>query len=193
MAEVELAMSLLSCSPSVCLMQCNTNYEGNLLKETGRFLNLNVLKSYAARFPEAVLGLSDHNVESIVVTTAVALGARVIERHFTDDCTRVGPDHAFSMEPQDWERMVTRVQEVETILGSATKWVARNENETRIVQRRCLRAARKLSKGHKIEYADLVALRPAPFDSLDPYEECFLLGKYLKEDMDDGDYFRKVL
>ena len=85
-------------------MQCNTNYTASL--ENFDHIHLNVLKDYARRWPDLILGLSDHTPGHATVLGAVALGARVIEKHFTDDNTREGPDHKFAMNPRTWEEMV---------------------------------------------------------------------------------------
>ena len=126
-------------------MQCNTNYTGSI--ENFRHIHLNVLRTYRALFPDAVLGLSCHTPGHATVLGAVALGARVVEKHFTDDTRRDGPDHAFSMTPATWREMVDRTRELEYALGSAEKNVCGNEQETVVVQRRCLRAARDLAAG----------------------------------------------
>jgi len=78
-------------------MQCNTNYTGSV--ENFKYCNLNILKKFGLDYPNVVLGLSDH-------THAITLGARVIEKHFTDDNNQGGPDHAFAMNPQSWRDMV---------------------------------------------------------------------------------------
>ena len=141
------------------LMQCNTNYTASL--DNFRHLNLNVLKSYAVMFPDVILGLSDHTPGHSSTLGAIALGARVIEKHFTDDVTREGPDHAFSMDPASWRDMVDRSRELESALGSTLKEVAPNESDTVIVQRRAVRARVDLPAGHVITRGDLTVLRPA--------------------------------
>ena len=77
-------------------MQCNTNYDNS--KNNINYLNLNVLKQYKQIFKNKVtLGLSDHTHGHVSVLGAVSLGARVVEKHFTDSNLRTGPDHKFSM------------------------------------------------------------------------------------------------
>ena len=137
--------AILALNPNLVLMQCNTNYTAS--GENYKYINLNVLKTYAAMFPQLVLGLSDHTSGPTTVLGAVAIGARVIEKHFTDDCTREGPDHPFSMDPDTWNEMVVRTRELEYALGSPDKKVEDNEKETVVVQRRCLRA---FSHGHRV-------------------------------------------
>src|SRR5258706_12915736 len=102
MDDVERAMKVLSAkTQKIVLMQCNTNYTASI--ENFKYINLNVLKTFKSIFPDTVLGLSDHTHGHETVLGAVALGARAIEKHFTDDTTRPGPDHTFSMDPESWE------------------------------------------------------------------------------------------
>jgi len=103
--EVERAVKLLSqFNIPIVLMQCNTNYTGS--EDNFDYLNLLALNEFREKFPDVVLGLSDHSIGHIAVLGAVALGARAIEKHFTDDTNRVGPDHAFSLDPINWKKMV---------------------------------------------------------------------------------------
>ena len=118
------------------LLQCNTNYTGSI--ENFRHINLRVLEVLAERWPEAVLGLSDHTLGHATVLGAVALGARIVEKHFTDDCSRVGPDHGFAMDPSAWREMVNRTRELEAAMGDGVKRVEANEVDTTVVQRRSL-------------------------------------------------------
>lgn len=165
----------------VVLMQCNTNYtaeESNI-----EFLNLNVLKTYSERYPKAILGLSDHTSTHISVLGSVALGARVIEKHFTDDCERVGPDHKFSLNPSMWRDMVTQTRQLEAALGSYTKRIEPNEEKSAIVQRRSLRYVRDLQKGEKVQREHLIALRPAPPGGIEPFRIQEFIGRVLVEDV----------
>lgn len=158
--EVQRAVhAILKINKDLVLMQCNTNYTASL--ENYKNINLNVLKTYATMFPDVVLGLSDHTHGHATVLGAVTLGARVIEKHFTDDNNRVGPDHMFAMNPKTWAVMVENTRQLEQALGSADKSVAENEQETVIIQRRCLRAARTIEKGEVLTRAMIDVLRPA--------------------------------
>lgn len=169
----------------IVLMQCNTNYTGSL--ENFRHIALNVLKSYAREFPDVVLGLSDHTPGCTTVLGAVSLGARVIEKHFTDDRGRVGPDHAFSMDPNDWRQMVERTRELEYALGPEQKRVMDNERETVCLQRRAVRAAHTISKGRRINESDLTALRPCPDGALPPYRISEVIGRSAARDIPAGE------
>lgn len=157
------------------LMQCNTNYTAS--NDNYAYINLNVLKAYAAMFPDVTLGLSDHTAGHATVLGAVALGARVIEKHFTDDVTRPGPDHAFSMDPRTWRDMVDRTRELELALGSPVKRVEENETETVVIQRRNVRARRAVPAGATLTREDLIALRPAPHDGIGAAHLLDLVGR----------------
>ena len=156
---IDVVAAVQKYTQELVLMQCNTNYTASL--DNFQHLNLNVLKTYAVLFPDVVLGLSDHTPGHSSTLGAIALGARVIEKHFTDDVTREGPDHAFSMDPASWRGMVDRSRELESALGSTLKEVAPNEKDTVIVQRRAVRARAELPVGHVITREDLTVLRPA--------------------------------
>ncbi|HVZ64217.1 MAG TPA: N-acetylneuraminate synthase family protein [Opitutaceae bacterium] len=169
-----------------CLMQCNTNYTGSL--ENFRHIHLRVLSAYRLMYPDAVLGLSDHTPGHATVLGAVALGARIVEKHFTDDPRRTGPDHGFSMTPATWREMVDRTREVELAMGTAVKEVAENERETVVIQRRCVRAARDLAPGTIIERQMLEVLRPAPAGSIAPYELEKLVGRKIQAAVAAGEH-----
>lgn len=182
---VRAVRTLQSATSQLGLMQCNTNYTGSI--ENFRHINLRVLESYRAMFPEMVLGLSDHTPGHATVLGAVALGARLIEKHFTDDTSREGPDHPFSMTPAAWREMVDRTQELQAALGSTIKEVAPNEQETIVIQRRCVRAADDLPVGHVLNRSDLVVLRPAPIGAIQPYEIDRLIGRRLSKSIQHHD------
>ncbi len=179
----------LAVNPQLALLQCNTNYTGSL--ENMRYVQLNVLKSYRAMFPTMVLGLSDHTPGHATVLGAVALGARIIEKHFTDDTARSGPDHAFSMSPKEWADMVLRTRELEAALGVGIKRIEDNEDQTVILQRRAIRASRAIEPGQIIREEDLTVLRPCPVDAFKPYQMDEVLGKRLRNRKEQGEHFTR--
>ena len=160
--------TILRFNPQLVLMQCNTNYTASV--ENYKYLNLRVLTTYRNMFPELILGLSDHTHGHSSILGGVALGARVIEKHFTDDVSRVGPDHAFAMDPDSWVAMVENTRRLERALGSGDKFVAENERETVVLQRRCLRAHCDIQAGETLTREMIDVLRPAPVDAVLPYE-----------------------
>lgn len=190
MDEVDRAVqAALAVNPQFALLQCNTNYTGSL--ENFKFIQLNVLRAYRAMYPDMVLGLSDHTPGHATVLGAVALGARIVEKHFTDDLTRTGPDHAFSMDPTTWREMVDRTRELENALGCGIKRVEENERQTVVVQRRSLRATRDLPQGHLLTRDDLIALRPCPADALEPWQIDEVLNRPLRHAKASGEHLRQ--
>jgi len=187
--DVQRAVDIIkNINQQLILMQCNTNYTGSL--ENFNHIHLNVLRTYQVMFPDVILGLSDHTPGHATVLGAVALGARIIEKHFTDDTSREGPDHPFSLTPNTWKEMVEKTRELECALGKPTKFVSLNEEETVIVQRRCLRAARALAAGTILKREMIDVLRPAPCDAIFPYDLNKILGMRLRCNIAAGDYFR---
>lgn len=190
MKDVVRAMNVLeSTNDDIVLMQCNTNYKGS--SDNFKYINLNVLKTYKRRFPSAILGLSDHTYGHSTVLGATSLGARVFEKHFTDDNDRVGPDHEFAMNPKNWKEMVTLANELYNSLGNGVKDIEENEKETVVLQRRALRFTRSLPEGHVINKSDLFPLRPIPSDGIPPYAINDFLGRKLKRDVKLDDYLRE--
>lgn len=171
------------------LMQCNTNYTGSI--DNYNYCNLNVLKQFSIDYPNTVLGLSDHTVGHATTLGAIALGARVIEKHFTDDNNQEGPDHGFAMNPQSWRNMVDRSYELLVSLGDGVKIVEKNEEQSKLVQRRCLRVVTNLKKGHALTDSDFISLRPISEGGFEPYEKVNLIGKELLMDIDAGDHLTK--
>lgn len=169
----------------IALLQCNTNYTAH--ESNYRYLNLNVLKTFKTAFPDAVLGLSDHMPGYIEVLGAVALGARIIEKHFTDSNDNDGPDHKFALEPDVFSHMVRDVRRLESALGDGIKKIEENELETVVVQQRSLCASEDLGKGALLSEDNLVALRPFGVKCIPPYKIENLIGKELKQSVVKGE------
>jgi sialic acid synthase SpsE len=187
--EVQRAVhAILKINPQLVLMQCNTNYTAN--PGNYDYLHLNVLKTYASMFPQVILGLSDHTHAIAPVLGAVTLGARVIERHFTDSNERQGPDHKFAMNPDKWAYMVEETRILERSLGNADKTVAGNELETAVIQRRCLRAARNILAGEVFTREMIDVLRPATPGAIKPHEILEVIGKRALIDLPLGKELR---
>jgi sialic acid synthase SpsE len=181
---IRAVRSVQAVNSEIVLMQCNTNYTGSL--ENFKHIHLYVLKTYSTIFPNMILGLSDHTPGHATVLGAVALGACVIEKHFTDDNERDGPDHPFAMNPRTWADMVARTRELELALGSTDKFVTDNERDTVIVQRRCLRAGRNIKAGEVISREMIDVLRPATPGAIQPYEIESVIGTRALVDIPSG-------
>ncbi|HQP46163.1 MAG TPA: N-acetylneuraminate synthase family protein [Flexilinea sp.] len=185
MSDVTRAVeTILKINPQLVLMQCNTNYTASL--ENFKYIHLRVLETYHRLWPDLILGLSDHTPGHATVLGAVALGAKVIEKHFTDDNERIGPDHKFAMNPKSWEEMVLNTRQLEAALGSPEKKINENEKETAVIQRRCLRAARDIKAGERLTRDMIDVLRPATPGSLKPYEISAVIGKKVLSNLPYG-------
>lgn len=178
----------LEINDQFALLQCNTNYTASL--ENFRHIQLNVLKTYRAMYPDMILGLSDHTPGHATVLGAIALGARVVEKHFTDDTTRDGPDHRFSMDPRTWREMVDRSRELENALGGGVKRVEDNEKQTVILQRRSVRLSRDMKSGEQISRSDLEVLRPCPEGAVLPHEIPGVIGRQVREPKQAGEHLK---
>lgn len=187
---VRAVSAALAINPQLALMQCNTNYTGDL--ENMRYVQLNVLKTYRSMYPGMILGLSDHTPGHATVLGAVTLGARMVEKHFTEDVHRVGPDHKFSMDPKSWRDMVDRTRELEAALGTGLKKVEDNELQTVVVQRRAVRLIRDLPTGHVLTREDLVVLRPAPVGAFQPHDITRVIGRRLREAKTRGQHLTQA-
>lgn len=182
MTDVERAMKTIQkYTKDIVLMQCNTNYTAKA--ENFKYINLNVLKTYSQRYPDVVLGLSDHTHGHATILGALALGARVFEKHFTDDNNREGPDHKFAMNPVTWKAMVDAANELYNAMGDGIKKIEDNERESVIVQQRAVYVQRQLSKGSIITAADIYPLRPLKTNCVYPYEMDKVIGKHILRDV----------
>ena len=186
LTEVQSAIAVvLKHTDKICLLQCNTNYTGD--SENFNYVNLKVLQTFAQIYPNLPLGLSDHTSGHSAVLGAISLGATIIEKHFTDDVTRVGPDHHFALDRSAWKEMVDRSFELHVALGDGVKRIEKNEEETVIVQRRAIRLKQDIIKGHKISLEDLEYLRPCPAGALQPFEADLIVGREVLRAMSQGE------
>lgn len=174
LADVERACdAVMAINPQLCLMQCTAAYP-----TPAEEMNLRVLETYAERFPEVVLGLSDHYNGIVMATVAYLLGARVIEKHFTLNHTWKGSDHAMSLEPIGFRKMVRDLERTRLALGDGVKRVFPSEAPALLKMGKKLVAARDLPAGHVLERHDVAAKSPG--DGLPPYELERVVGRKLR-------------
>lgn len=187
--DVDRAVKTIeSTNKDIVLMQCNTNYTAN--NENYKYINLNVLKTYGKLFPKVILGLSDHTYGHSTVLGAIALGACVIEKHFTDDNDRIGPDHKFAMNPMTWREMVGKSEELWYAMGDGIKRIEYNEVETSVIQRRALYFTKDIEAGTVLRKDDLFPLRPIKENAIPPYELNNILGKSIKRNVKKDEYIK---
>jgi pseudaminic acid synthase len=156
LADVERALDVANAAgcTEVALLHCAINYPP-------RFddLNLRAIQTLRQAFRVPV-GWSDHTMGHSADVAAVALGACVVEKHYTLDRAQEGPDHAFALEPHELADMVTAIRQTEVALGSSVKRVTPAESEMFRLGRRSLVAARDLEPGTVLERTDIAVKRP---------------------------------
>lgn len=137
----------------IILLQCGAMYP-----LPNELVNLRVIQSLAQRF-NCPVGFSDHTLGQVAAITAVGLGAKVFEKHYTLDKNGVGPDHFYAMEPAELKSYVSAIHEAHEALGSGEKLMLPKEKE--LGRREGLYLARNMAKGETITAADIVIKRPA--------------------------------
>jgi N-acetylneuraminate synthase/N,N'-diacetyllegionaminate synthase len=175
LAEIDRAVSELRGSCDFAVLQCVSDYPAALEDQ-----NLRVLPAFASAFACPV-GFSDHTLGSAAAIAARALGMAVLEKHFTLDAARPGPDHAASMEPAEFKAMVAVLRALETGLGDGIKRPVAAELSTRNVARKSLVFAGDLAAGHVLMPGDLLAKRPG--DGLGPEHIDMVMGRVLLRDV----------
>ncbi len=174
MEDVERAVeTILPLNSQLCVMQCTASYPCAVEE-----LNLGVIETYRARFPELVIGLSDHQSGIAMTLVGYMLGARVIEKHFTLDHAWKGSDHAFSLMPEGMRRLVRDLRRVPDAIGAGAKHPLPSERRPLEKMGKKLVAARDLPEGHTLAADDLVAKSPAD-GGLPPYQLDQLVGMRL--------------
>jgi N,N'-diacetyllegionaminate synthase len=138
----------------ITILHCNTEYPTPMSD-----VNLRAMKSIADAFNISV-GYSDHTNGIEVSIAAVALGASVIEKHLTLDCTLPGPDHKASLEPAEFSAMVKAIRNIEFALGSSIKKPTPSELANKSIARRSLVAAKPIKSGEKFTVENVIAKRP---------------------------------
>lgn len=166
----------------ITLLHCNTEYPTP-------FEDVNLLAMPAIGEAFGVeFGYSDHTPGISVSVAAVALGARVIEKHFTLDRNMPGPDHFASLEPTELKEMVKAIREVEKSLGQAEKKPSPSELKNRIPARKSLYAAQEILAGERIEEISLMAMRPG--DGISAMKTPEVIGKIANRKISVGEKLR---
>ncbi len=181
MTEIRAAVEVL-CSEGLTLndltvLHCNTEYPTPM-----EDVNLLAMKNIADELGVAI-GYSDHTLGIEVPTAAVALGATVIEKHFTLDRNLPGPDHRASLEPDELIAMVKSIRNIDkAISGSGIKEPSKSESKNKEVARKSIHLNKSLTKGSFLKENDLLALRPG--SGISPMEWNNILGKELRRNLD---------
>lgn len=179
--EVERAVAtLLSAgAPALAILHCVSNYPA-----ADADVNLRAMATMAAHFGVPV-GYSDHTLGIEISVAAAALGAAIIEKHFTLDRTLSGPDHRASLDPAGLGDMVSGIRRAEAALGDGIKRPRPAEEDTRRAARRSLFVDRSLQAGVEIAPSDIVALRPG--DGIGVEELDRVVGRRTTRELTTGD------
>lgn len=158
LGEVEQAITALEAAgtprTTMTVLHCTTEYPAPMNE-----VNLRAMQTLHAAFDVAV-GYSDHTAGFEVAIAAVAMGAAVIEKHFTLDRALPGPDHKASLEPQELKAMVAAIRNIEQALGDGIKRLTPSEVRNRPVARKSLVASRPIAAGERFTPNNLAAKRP---------------------------------
>ncbi len=159
----------------ITILHCNTEYPTPM-----KDVNLKAMSTIESYFNTSV-GYSDHTMGIEIPIAAVAMGARVIEKHFTLDRTLPGPDHKASLEPKELIDMVRAIRNIEEALsGSGKKEPSLSEQKNISIARKSIHTKNDLKKGSKLKEQDLIPLRPG--DGISPMEWEKVVGKELLVD-----------
>ena len=154
MDEVEKAIKAIAeFNPNVVLLQCTSNYPVKANE-----VHLNVIRTFKNKF-NMVVGFSDHTPSIGASPYAVAIGAKVVEKHFTLDKEMEGPDHRASLDPTELAAYISEIRTVESYLGNGEKIPTESEKNTRNRLQKCLVAAVSIKKGDIFNDANIVAKR----------------------------------
>ena len=159
---------------NITLLQCTSEYPTPLSQA-----NLNTIPELRKIFNISV-GFSDHTTGIEAALGAVALGASIIEKHFTLDRSQKGPDHKTSIEPEDFKNMVNFIRGIEIALGSSVKKPSIVEEKNKIIVRKSIVAKKKIHKGEIFDENNLTTKRPA--NGISPMMIQSIIGKKSKRD-----------
>ena len=173
LGEVEAALNVLTDNglerEQITLLHANTEYPTPY-----RDVNLKAMLTLKEAFKTKV-GYSDHSLGIEVPIAAVAMGAQVIEKHFTLDCTMQGPDHKASLEPRELKEMVTAIRNIEKALGDGIKRPSESEKKNIAIARKSIVAAQKIKKGEIFTEENIAAKRPG--SGISPMEWDKVIGR----------------
>jgi sialic acid synthase len=174
MADVERAVDVIaSANTQLCILQCTAAYPADVEE-----LNLRVITTLRERYPDYVIGLSDHQDGIAMALVAYMLGARVMEKHFTLSHTLKGTDHAFSLMPEGMRKLVRDLRRTPAALGDGVKKPMPSEDGALRKMGKMLVAARDLDEGTTLAAGDLVTKSPAE-GGLPPYMLDLVVGRAL--------------
>ena len=177
--EVEDAIKVLKSNGAgeITLLHCTTEYPAPY-----EDVNLKAMKTMSDKF-NLLVGYSDHTKGIEIPVGAVALGACVIEKHFTLDRNMEGPDHKASLEPTELKAMVDSIRHIEVAIGDGIKKVSASELKNQDIARKSIIASKKINKGDIFSEDNITTKRPG--NGINPMRWFELLGKTAKHDYEE--------
>jgi len=177
LGEVEEALDVFrkEGAEDVILLHCISNYPARI-----EDVNLRAMKTLKQAF-QVPVGFSDHTLSTIIPAVATAIGARIIEKHFTLDKNLPGPDHKASLEPKELKEMIKNIREVEKAMGDGIKRPTKEEKKIKETVRKSIVANTNISKGKIIEREMLSIKRPGT--GLSPKYICEVVGRRAKKNI----------
>jgi N,N'-diacetyllegionaminate synthase len=186
MEEIKQAIEVLekagTTRSDMIVLHCNTQYPTPM--EDVNLRAMNTIKEEC----NVAIGYSDHTLGIEVPIAAVAMGAQLIEKHFTLDRRMVGPDHAASLEPKELKAMVQSIRNIEQALGDGVKRVSPSEKENIKIARKSVFYNQSLTSGDVITIEHLVMKRPG--DGISPSKIDEIVGKIVTSDVHKEAYFK---
>lgn len=167
---------------NITLLHCTTQYPAPMEE-----INLSAMLTLKERFGVAV-GYSDHSVGMEVAVAAVALGAVLLEKHFTLSRNMDGPDHKASLEPREFSEMVKAIRNIEIAMGDGRKIATASELKNMKLARKSIVAARKIKKGDTFTLANIIVKRPGT--GISPMRWNEVLGKIAPRDFKEDELIR---
>lgn len=168
--------TIMPLNQQLAILQCTATYPAEPEE-----MNLRVIETYRGRFPDVVIGLSDHQNGIALAPAAYLLGARIVEKHFTLNRAWKGTDHAFSLEPVGLRKLVRDLRRTRLALGDGTKQVLPQEEKALYKMGKMIVAAHDLQSGHVLADQDLTIKSPS--DGVPPYHLPSMLGKRLRRNL----------
>lgn len=174
--EIEEALNVLKASGvnDIAILHCNTEYPTPM-----KDVNLRAMQTLKEKFNQKI-GYSDHTLGIEVPIAAVALGAEIIEKHFTLDKSMIGPDHKASLNPIELKNMIDSIRNIETALGSANKFVTESELKNKNIARKSIVAKKNISQGEVFTEDNLAIKRPG--NGISPMKWDEVVGKIAKKE-----------
>lgn len=183
MEDVQRAYdAIMPINSQLAILQCTASYPAE-----PEDLNLRVITTYLEKFPDVVIGLSDHENGIAMAVAAYVLGSRIVEQHFTLNHTWKGTDHAFSLEPIGMRKLVRDLRRVKVALGDGEKKIYPSEVNPIHKMGKKLVAARDLKAGQALTLEDIAIKSPS--DGIPPYELDNVIGKTLTKDLREDENF----